>query len=97
MRRIHDPAPVRAATHRSPYKKQLLLMGAVVCVVAWLAFATALVLGVDGTARLVMLTVALLLTEGLVWLSAAVLGITAFQMRKRFLQKLMRGGRHNVD
>jgi len=95
MKTLPDPAPT-PGLHRALNKKRLLTAGAVVCLVVWLAFATALVLGIDGTLRLVMLTVALLLTEGLVWLSAAVLGITAFQMRRKILHKLMRGGRPDV-
>lgn len=95
MKTTPDPAPT-PALHRALSKKRLLTAGVAVCLAAWLAFAIALILGIDGTMRLVMLTVALLLTEGLVWLSAAALGITAFQMRKKLLQKLMRGGRADV-
>lgn len=95
MKTLPDPAPT-PGLHRALNKKRLLTAGVAVCLAAWLALAIALVLGIDGTLRLVTLTVALLLTEGLVWLSAAVLGITAFQMRRKILRRLMRGGRPDV-
>ncbi len=95
MKTLPDPAPT-PDVHRVLSKKRLLTAGVALCLAAWLAFVIALLVGIDGTLRLVMLTVALLLTEGLVWLSAAALGITAFQMRRKILHKLMRGGRPDV-
>lgn len=95
MKTTTRPAPT-PVTQRALGKRRLLTAGVAVCLAAWLAFAMVLVLGIEGNMRLIMLTIALLLTEGVVWLSAAVLGITAFQMRMKILHKLVGGGRSDV-
>lgn len=56
-------------------------LGAIVCVIAWVALAIGLLSGVGFNARLVLVTVAAFATEGLFWLAAALLGISVFEAR----------------
>lgn len=81
---------------RLPGKKRLLVAGGAVCLMAWAAFAAGLVIGAGTAARLTLLTVALVATEGLFWLAAAIFGITVVQLRRKLLGKLLPGGRRNA-
>ncbi|WP_394001255.1 hypothetical protein ACF3M1_12910 [Luteimonas sp. WGS1318] len=65
-----------------------IALGGVVCLLAWIALAAGLMLGVDRTTRLVLVTVAAVATEGLVWLSAFLLGLRVFEARQRLWQAL---------
>ncbi len=65
-----------------------IALGGVVCLLAWIALAVGLTLGVDRTTRVVLVTVAAVATEGLVWLSAFVLGLRVFEARQRLWQTL---------
>ncbi|KLJ01006.1 hypothetical protein [Luteimonas sp. FCS-9] len=68
-----------------------IALGGVVCLLAWIALGIGLAAGVDRTMRLVLATVAAVATEGLVWLSAALLGLRIFEARQRLWQKLRTG------
>lgn len=74
----------RAAGVRRPWR--WIALGGVVCLLAWIAVAVGLALGVDRTTRLVLVTAAAVATEGLVWLSALVLGLRVFEARRRLWQ-----------
>ena len=63
-------------------------LGGVVCLLAWIALAVGLALGVDRGTRLVLVTAAAVATEGLVWLSASLLGLRVFEARQRLWQAL---------
>ena len=63
-------------------------LGGVVCLLAWIALAVGLALGVDRGTRLVLVTAAAVATEGLVWLSAFLLGLRVFEARQRLWQAL---------
>lgn len=65
-----------------------IALGGVVCLLAWIAVAAGLALGVDRTTRIVLVTVAAVATEGLVWLSALLLGLRVFEARQRLWQTL---------
>lgn len=81
---------------RLPGKKRLLLAGGAVCLAAWLAFVAGLVMGAGNSAQLILLTVALVVTEGLFWLAAAMFGSTVVQLRRKLLGKLLPGGRRDA-
>jgi len=65
-----------------------IALGGVVCLLAWIAAGIGLAIGVDRTTRLVLVTVAAVATEGLVWLSAALLGLRVFEARRQLWQTL---------
>lgn len=65
-----------------------IALGGVICLLAWVAVAVGLTLGVDRTTRIVLVTVAAVATEGLVWLSAFLLGLRVFEARQRLWQAL---------
>lgn len=71
---------------RKPWR--WIALGGIVCLLAWLALAVGLAIGVDRTTRLVLVTVAAVATEGLVWLSALLLGLRVFEARRRLWEKL---------
>lgn len=60
----------------------LLGAGSAICLMSWLAFAVGMVLDLSFAALLALATVAAVLTEGLLWLAAALLGMRAFQARR---------------
>lgn len=71
---------------RSPWR--WIALGGVVCLLAWIAVGVGLVLDVDRTTWLVLVTVAAVTSEGLVWLSAALLGLRVFEARQQLWRKL---------
>lgn len=79
-------APEAARRVRRPWR--WIALGGVVCLLAWFALGIGLVTGVDRTTRLVLVTVAAVATEGLVWLSAALLGLRVFEARRQLWQTL---------
>ncbi len=65
-----------------------IALGAFVCLLAWIAVAAGLALDVDRTTWILLVTVAAFATEGLVWLTAALLGLRVFEARRQLWQKL---------
>jgi len=59
-----------------------------VCLLAWLALGIGLVTGVERTTRLTLVTIAAVATEGLVWLSTALLGLRVCKARRQLWQTL---------
>lgn len=82
-----------AAPGRSNGKKGILAVGGAVCLAAWTACAVSMVIGVGTAAQLTLLTVALVLTELLFWVAAALFGITVIQLRRKLIGRLLPGGR----
>lgn len=64
-------------------------LGAAVCLSCWIALVAGLVLGVERSTQLVLVTVAAVATEGLVWLVAAVLGLRVFEARRALWRRLL--------
>lgn len=56
--------------------------GAVVCLLSWLAMGIGLALGVEFTTRLVLVTIAAVATEALIWLTAGAFGLSVFEARR---------------
>lgn len=68
--------------------KWILLSIGVVCAAAWAAMFLGLYLGVDLKTRTVLVTLAALSGEALIWMSAATLGMTVFEARRRIWARL---------
>lgn len=66
----------------------LLGAGSAICLVAWLAFAVGMVMDLGLAALFALATVAAVLTEGLLWLAAALLGMRAFQARRYLWERV---------
>ncbi|AWV06198.1 hypothetical protein [Marilutibacter maris] len=77
--------PPASPSHR---RTRWLYLGAAVCVTAWLALGTGLAIGVGRTALIVLTTAAALTTEGMIWLTALVLGVNVYSARRQLWQKL---------
>lgn len=75
-------------TQRSQRPWRWIALAGVVCVLAWIALAIGLVMDVDRGTRLILVTIAAVATEGLVWLSAALLGLRVFEARQHLWRKL---------
>lgn len=62
-----------------------LMLGIVwsVVVAAWLAMGIGLVIGIEGNLRLAMVTAAAVTLEVGFWVTAAILGVSVFESRKR--------------
>lgn len=63
-------------------------IGATICLLSWLALGVGLMLAVDFTPRLILVAVAAVTTEALIWLTAGVFGLTVFQARQRIWRAL---------
>lgn len=85
-----------AALGRSKAKRGILAVGGAICLAAWAAFAVSLAVGVGAAAQLVLLSVALVVSEGLFWVAGALLGISVIQLRRKLLGKLLQTGRSDA-
>ncbi|MFZ5656286.1 MAG: hypothetical protein ACOY37_04385 [Pseudomonadota bacterium] len=88
----HQKSPTTDAPAPPGTKRWLVIAAIAACLASWTAFAVGLAAGVDTSARFFLLTVALLITEAVFWLGATLLGITAFQLRRRLIGALVRQG-----
>jgi hypothetical protein len=84
------------ALGRSKGKKQVLAVCGVLCLAAWATFALSMAIGVGTTARVALLSVALVATEVLFWAAAALLGLTVVQLRRTLLGRLLPGRRDDA-
>lgn len=76
---------------RTESRKRLwLTLGAVVCLLSWLALGLGLLLDVGTGAKLALATVAAVATEGLIWLAALLFGVSAYQMRQDLWKRVTR-------
>ncbi|AOH35776.2 hypothetical protein BGP89_04905 [Luteimonas sp. JM171] len=57
------------------------------CLTSWIALAVGIGLKVDTGAMLVLATLAAVTTEGTIWLAALLLGVSAYQARRRLWEK----------
>ena len=61
---------------------------AVVAVCGWISLGVGLYLDVDRGTRLILALVAAVATEALFWISAAALGVSVFEARKRIWRRI---------
>jgi hypothetical protein len=85
-----------AALGRSKGKKRVLAVGAALCLGAWATFGLAMALGIGAAAQVALLSVALVVTDVLFWVAAALLGITVVQLRRRLVGNLLPGRRDDA-
>ena len=78
----------RAALVARRRRRWVIGIAATICIASWIALACGLLLGVGFQARLVLATAAALSTEALVWISAAMLGLSLFQARRELWQRI---------
>jgi hypothetical protein len=86
------PEPHPRGARKTPIaarrRRLIIALAATLCVASWLALAAGLLLGVGLQARLALATAAALSTEALVWISAAMLGLSLFQARRELWHRL---------
>lgn len=82
------PAPTSSTPTVSASRWRWLRLAAGVCLLTWLALGVGLVAGVGFTPRLVLATLAAVSTEGLVWLTALLLGMNVYSARRHLWQRL---------
>lgn len=63
-------------------------LAGVVCLLSWVALAVGIGLKVGTGTMLVLATLAAVTTEGTIWLAALLLGMSAYQARRRLWEKL---------
>ena len=78
-------APTTSPTPRR--KWWVLGAGAAACLASWIALAIGIAVGAGFTVMVVLATLAAVTTEGLVWLTAAVLGMKAFEARREIKRR----------
>ncbi len=89
--------PASGKSHLSSSKRWLLIGGGIICLLCWLALGIGLLMDAPRHTLIVLVTVAAVATEGFFWLAAAVLGVTAFQARRKIWRWLTRRPAENVE
>ena len=64
-------------------KKVALVVTSAVCLISWLAVGVGLAIGVSKTAAIVLIILALVISEVLFWVVAVVLGVSMLESRKQ--------------
>ena len=80
--------PARQALTR--HKWRWIAVAASINVLSWLALGASIVLEVGAGTRIVLAGIAALATEGTIWLSALLLGMSAYQLRRQMWENLRR-------
>lgn len=83
-----SPPPTSATPSMNATRWRWLRLAVGVCLLTWLALGIGLVAGVGFTPRLVLATLAAVSTEGLIWLTALLLGMNAYSARRYLWQRL---------
>lgn len=63
-------------------------LAGVACLLSWVALAVGIGMEVGTSTMLVLATLAAVTTEGTIWLAALLLGVSAYQARRRLWEKL---------
>ncbi|SJZ76779.1 hypothetical protein [Novilysobacter spongiicola] len=58
------------------------------CVLSWVALAVGIGMEVDTSTMLVLATLAAVTTEGTIWVAALLLGVSAYQARRRLWEQI---------
>lgn len=82
------PVPTSSTPTVAASRWRWLRLAAGVCLLTWLALGIGLVAGVGFTPRLVLATLAAVSTEGLIWLTALLLGMNVYSARRHLWQRL---------
>jgi len=85
-------APVETAmteSHPAQRRKWMWIkLAGIVCLLSWVALAIGIGLGAGTGTMLVLASLAALATEGMIWLAALLLGVSAYQARRRLWEKI---------
>ena len=73
-------------THRR--KWLWIKLAATAALLSWVALAAGIVMDAGTTAMFVLATLAAVTTEGTIWLAALLLGVSAYQARRRLWEKI---------
>jgi hypothetical protein len=68
-------------------------LAGIACLLSWVALAVGIGLKVGTGTMLVLATLAAVTTEGTIWLAALLLGVSAYQARRRLWERLRQRGR----
>lgn len=84
------PGPADSADPQSiPRRKWIwIALAGVTCVLSWLALAVGIAMKVGTGTMFILATVAAVATEGTVWLAALLLGVSAYQARRRLWERI---------
>ncbi|QDH71208.1 hypothetical protein [Marilutibacter alkalisoli] len=82
-----EPLQARSAQSRRRGTRWLYL-GAAICIFAWLALGVGIAMDVGRTALIVLTTSVALSTEGMIWLTALVLGVNVYNARRHLWNAL---------
>lgn len=75
--------------HRNQRRKWTwIALAGTACLLSWVALAAGIALKVDTGTMLILAGIAAVTTEGTVWLAALLLGVSAYQARRRLWEKL---------
>lgn len=75
--------------HRTQRRKWTwIALAGTACLLSWVALAVGIALKVGTGTMLILATMAALTTEGTIWLAALLLGVSAYQARRRLWEKL---------
>lgn len=80
---VHDAAEAAPEAALRRRKWRWIVLAGTVCLLSWLALGIGIVLDVGAGTMFALATAAAMTTEGWVWLSAAMLGVNAYQARRQ--------------
>lgn len=82
--------PDNAATTQAPGRRKWMWIGVAggACLLSWLALGAGILLDAGRALMFALVTVAAVTTEGTVWLTALMFGVSAYQARRNIWQKL---------
>lgn len=87
---MSSPATVGATDSQPAHRRKWkwIALAGVACLLSWVALALGIALKAGSGTMLVLATLAAVTTEGTVWLTALLLGVNAYQARRRLWEKL---------
>lgn len=84
------PKTEATAPHASGRRLRWIAVAASICVLSWLALGAGLLLEAGTGTMMVLAGVAAVATEGTIWLAAALLGVSAYQVRRQLWERVRR-------
>jgi hypothetical protein len=85
---LQEPAPSSPKPSMNAARWRWLRLAVGVCLLTWLALGIGLVAGLGFTPMVVLATLAAVSTEGLIWLTALLLGMNVYSARRHLWNRL---------
>ncbi|AKC86584.1 hypothetical protein [Pseudoxanthomonas suwonensis] len=87
-----NEANIKAISPQPPSRRKLrwIAVAAGICLLSWLALGAGILMGVGTGTVLVLASVAAVATEGTFWLTALVLGVSVYQLRRQLWERVRR-------